>query len=357
MKNIVITLLLCCLSITVSAQSAGGQVRRPAKKATITQKVQDNQKRSMHYQAQVNREKRVVVDGIEYIIRGNEASMSSSTIGGIKTETVIIPNFIYDDGKRFKVTKIEGGFKYKTDTIVKHIVLNNNIKTISRLAFSGCRLVSVFIPATVEYIDCNPFYQMGTLEKIEVDSQNKWYDSRQNCNAIIEKKSAKLISACRNTKIPKGVRIIGKLSYESLDVEEVNIPEGVITIEEQAFRSCKKLTNVKLPSTLRRIEYEAFGDSNIGEIELPSSLTFIGDKAFAGCKNMVHIVFPQNLTYLKCNTFMWTSLQEVRIPPLIKEVDVTFLPPSLKYMYIPNGCKIKKLDGYPSNDKVQITRY
>ena len=40
------------------------------------------------------------------------------------------------------------------------------------------------------------------------------YDSRDNCNAIIEKETNTLIQGCKNTKIPSGVTEIGRYAFD-----------------------------------------------------------------------------------------------------------------------------------------------
>ena len=69
-------------------------------------------------------------------------------------------------------------------------------------------LKSINIPASVTEIGLSPFAGCSSLETIIVDAKNKVYDSRDNCNAIIETASNTLIQGCPNTTIPNTVIII-----------------------------------------------------------------------------------------------------------------------------------------------------
>ena len=51
------------------------------------------------------------------------------------------------------------------------------------------------------------------MTSIEVNSGNKVYDSRNNCNAIIETATNKLILGCKSTIIPNSVTSIGYYAF------------------------------------------------------------------------------------------------------------------------------------------------
>ena len=87
-----------------------------------------------------------------------------------------------------------------------------------------------------------------SLNSIKVEEGNAKYDSRENCNALIETESNTLIVGCKNTFIPKGVEIIGeKAFYTCENLTDIIIPEGVITIGDWAFAVCSSLTSVVVP--------------------------------------------------------------------------------------------------------------
>ena len=97
---------------------------------------------------------------------------------------------------------------------IKDLVLTNGITSVGKYAFCYCEgLSSVSIGKDLTNIGLNAFYNCSNLNSIVVDDLNDIYDSRNNCNAIIEKSSKKLIVGCRNTIIPIGVTSIGDYAF------------------------------------------------------------------------------------------------------------------------------------------------
>ena len=93
-----------------------------------------------------------------------------------------------------------------------------------------------------------------------VESGNATYDSRDNCNAIIETASNTLIASCKNTIIPNSVTSIGDYAfYECFGLTDITIPNSVTSIGNSAFFNCKELTSVTIPNSVTSIGDSAFG--------------------------------------------------------------------------------------------------
>lgn len=94
--------------------------------------------------------------------------------------------------------------------LVKHVVIEDGITSVSNRAFNSLqKMVSISYPKTVtEIIDSYSYYRTGTLKTITVDPENPVYDSRDNCNAVIETATNTLLFGCSATKIPDTVEII-----------------------------------------------------------------------------------------------------------------------------------------------------
>lgn len=95
-----------------------------------------------------------------------------------------------------------------------------------------------------------------------VDSNNKDYDSRNNCNAIIETASNTLIVGCKTTVIPNGVTSIGNYAFYKYGITSVAIPNSVTSIGDYAFFDCN-LTSVTIPSSVTYIGERGFYSSNL----------------------------------------------------------------------------------------------
>ena len=103
------------------------------------------------------------------------------------------------------------------------------------------------------------YWNCISLEIIVVENGNKVYDSRDNCNAIIETKSNTLISGCKNTIIPNSVTCIGEGAFFSCSgLTSITIPNSVINIGAESFTYCSSLTSITIPNSVTCIGSEAF---------------------------------------------------------------------------------------------------
>ena len=125
------------------------------------------------------------------------------------------------------------------------------VTSIGSEAFSGCSgLTSIEIPAGVTSIGDGAFYGCSRLTSIVVEAGNTVYDSRDNCNAIIEKETNTLIQGCNNTKIPSGVTEIGRYAFDGCSgLTSIEIPSSVTSIGNYAFRDCIGLKDVYYTGT------------------------------------------------------------------------------------------------------------
>ena len=97
------------------------------------------------------------------------------------------------------------------------------------------------------------------LEEIVVSPDNPYFDSRANCNAILETATNRLIAACRTSHIPDDTQVIGAVAFADIDtLEQLTLPASVTRIEWNAFNGCKNLSEVLFPSQLSYVGDEAF---------------------------------------------------------------------------------------------------
>ena len=120
------------------------------------------------------------------------------------------------------------------------------VTSIGDYTFIFCTsLASVTIPNSVTSIGYSVFGFCNGLEFLKVQEGNTVYDSRNNCNAIIETATNTLIVGCQNTIIPEDVTAIGEAAFEGCEqLTSITIPEGVTSIGECAFEGCTGLTDV-----------------------------------------------------------------------------------------------------------------
>jgi|GEM_PF-1749715 len=144
----------------------------------------------------------------------------------------------------------------------------------------------------------------GALSEIAVEEGNSRYDSRENCNAVIQTGSKVLRIGCKNTVIP----------------------EGVTTIDAMAFRGCVGLASVTIPKSVRQIAKEAFaGCVNLKSVTcLAESLPAMGLDVFAEVNQAdATLVVPESALARYKSALQWKDFGTI--------LSVEDLPSTLQY--------------------------
>ena len=189
------------------------------------------------------------------------------------------------------------------------ITIPNSVTSIGKGAFAYClNLTSINIPSSVTSIGENAFVECFSLSSMMVESGNTKYDSRNNCNAIIETASNTLMFGCENTIIPNNVTSIGNYAfYHCSGLTSIIIPNSVTSIGKGAFHICYGLTSMKIESGNTKYDSRdncnaiietasntlIFGCKNT---TIPNSVTSIGDNAFYYCSSLTSITIPNSVT-------------------------------------------------------------
>ena len=228
--------------------------------------------------------------------------------------SITIPNF---------VTSI-GNNAFSGCSALTSITIPNSVTSIGNNAFSGCSsFTSITIPNSVTSIGNYAFISCESLTSMMVESGNTVYDTRENCNAIIETASKTLIAGCQSTTIPNSVTSIGGSAfYGCSSLTSLTIPNSVTSIGSSAFSDCSSLTSITIPNSVTSIGSSAFSDcSSLTSITIPNSVTTVGDYAFYKCSSLTSITIPNSVTtvgdyaFYKCS-----SLTSITIPNSITSI-------------------------------------
>ena len=316
----------------------------------------------------------VVVDGIYYNLN-NQARTAEvtrkNTTNGYSGDVVIPESFVYN-GNTYIVTSIgEMAFNEdnKEDGVsgLTSVTIPNSVIRIEFYAFGRCRfltsvtipnadiegevfvscesLTSVTIGAGVSSIGGEAFAGCSSLTSITVDVANPYFDSRDNCNAIIETSTNTLIHGCKNTVIPNSVTAIGDYAFSfQSGLTSVDIPNGVTSIGFAAFR-CTGLTSVTIPNSVTSIGEDTFdGCTGLTSVNIPNSVTSIGWSTFRGCTGLTSVEIPNSVTSIGSGAFTGcTGLASITVewttPLAIESSIFENVDKSNCTLYVPAGTK------------------
>lgn len=178
------------------------------------------------------------------------------------------------------------------------------------------------------------FYEVKNLETVILPKSITYIGNNAfgNCAGYIYSTDGSAMmtpTGLKTVVFPDGSRIarIGYGAFSNCsNLQSINFPEGLESIESSAFSMCSSLTSVEFPPSLTRIESSAFMSCNsLNNVRFlsysKSRLREIGSSAFSWCSSLGNIKLPPRLRIIGSEAFSGCSnLRSLRLPGWIKKI-------------------------------------
>ena len=229
-----------------------------------------------------------------------------------------------------------GAFAFADCTSLEEIVIPYGVISLAGGPFINCTsLASVTLPDTLTSIESNAFYGCTSLTSITIPDSltNIGVDAFQNCSnlaSFLAKPDSQVYSSQDGVLYNKdltvlvlyppakdavytvldGVTAIGKCAFSGVEVTDVTLPEGLLSIGQTAFAYCDALTGIVIPSSVTGIGDYAFGSSHALEsVVILSDTTSIGVGAFHACTALSEVSYGAAQSALQLRSSLRTAAE------------------------------------------------
>ena len=144
--------------------------------------------------------------------------------------------------RRLRVRAFSGCWSLTT------IELPEDLERIDNDAILRCGIDSIYIPAATTSIATTGVSACEHLMRVVVSPQNPVYDSRDNCNAIIDSRTNMMVSGSAVARIPRSVTSLSDEAFNFFDPVELTIPAQITRIGPWTFAT--RIGRVYLESSI-----------------------------------------------------------------------------------------------------------
>ncbi len=218
---------------------------------------------------------------------------------------------------------------YLNDSLVTILEIPDGVTSVEAYAFSGCSaLISVTIPSRVTSIGTSAFSGCSGLTSVHITDLAAW------CEIAFGNGSANPLNWAHNLYLNNSL------------VTNLEIPDGVTSIEAYTFFGCSSLTSVVIPDCVTSIGTSVFSGcsglknvtanqyvcssrmssifpayQSITNVVLSEGVTIIGSSVFSGCSGLTSVTIPDSVTSIGNYAFInCTNLTNVTIPNSVTRI-------------------------------------
>lgn len=213
----------------------------------------------------------IVLAGVHYKIPGSVTTIKSYALRGIETRSLAIPS---------NITTIESCAFTGPNAYLRDVIIPASVTSIgerySNPGAEGEVTSNTSLPAAYD----------SDLTSIKVAAGNPRYDSRNNCNCIVETATDILLDGLTTSAIPSDIKAIGNYAFYSQSPNPVSLPDCCTSVGRCAFMYSYYLKTVSLaPGTV--IGASAFkGCSQLSSLTFRGPGIMLGDESFCNCNSL-----------------------------------------------------------------------
>ena len=131
------------------------------------------------------------VDGMYFKVINDDEVAIANYYGTVEyVGDIVIPETVVYEGETYRVTAIADN-AFSGQNSLTSVNTGHSVKSIGKYAFDACEsLSSIYLGSAVEQIHEMAIMNCNQLLSIRVHPDNPFFDSREDCNAIIETASS-----------------------------------------------------------------------------------------------------------------------------------------------------------------------
>ena len=267
--------------------------------------------------------------GLKYVVSEDGESASFISFGTCTDEDIVVAshynglpvvemlNQPYYDAKNHY-----DNFAYGNE-YAKTLTIPDTVKRVSGAIIDQCpNLERVYIGAAVE-VFATPFFNTPSkVVSIEVSPDNKNYSDAGNC--LVDLRTKRLVWGCNTSVIPDdgSIEVIGAVAFmNAKGFSAEYLPEGIKTIEPNAFTGCDGLISLRLPSTLEKIWGSTFVMcENLESVDL-NGYSVIEPAMFAYCTSLKEVKGSENITFVDSSAFRGCTSLTIDLSHALQKIE------------------------------------
>jgi len=210
----------------------------------------------------------------------------------ISVESILLPSGLesiadFAFGDPLNLTKRSNSDK-ATQTMIslKEITFPESLRYIGAYNFYGCASLE-----TITFPTNSPITALGSDD---APTEHPYWGQSMFANT----------TSLKSIQLPSALNTVGPNCFENSGIGSIDLPAGVDTICDGAFKNCDNLTQFDLPSQLIYLGDEAFCDcNNLEKADLGYNVEYLGSMAFGFCEKLQSAYIPANVTNIPGNPF------------------------------------------------------